>query len=302
MEREKVIKSFVSNRPEAIGAYGYGSGVFRQAGYDSCDTPQIDLIFLVDNLKKWHISNMSANRKDYTVAGKAYVLFSDPDQLKGNNRITYYSQILENGHLFKYGVMEEQDFLEFLESWENFFIAGRFQKPVLQIKGNEREREAIKKNQQQALLVAAILSPAVIQKKYFYREICNLSYKGTLRMSFAENPNKVANIVNGSYDQFKELYGFETDYIKELDRDTIAIDHFTALHHVKELPIGLLTYLYEKGYDVTSLYSLRLGINNFLIEHNKAEEISQSFDGIKTNGLVRSTPYLLAKVKKKVAK
>ncbi len=302
MEKEQIITSFVNNRPESIGVYGYGSGVFKQDGYGSKDRPQIDLIFLVENLKQWHYMNVSMNKADYSLAGRTYVLFSDPMQLKGTNRITYYSQISENGFLFKYGVMEEKDFLDFLKSWENFFVAGRFQKPTLMIKGNQREEEAIRKNKEQALLVAAILSPAVVSKRKFFEIICGLSYKGTLRMSFAENPRKVQNIVKGSYEYLQRIYDFDTDFIREIDDESIAINHFSALHHVKELPIGLLTYLYENGYDVTNLHSLRLGINNYLIEHNKAVEIGQSLDGLKTNGIVRSTPYLFAKVKKKVAK
>ena len=302
MERQQVITNFVNNRPEALGAYGYGSGVFKQFGYGNNDHPQIDIIFLVENLKRWHIANLSMNKSDYTVSGRTYVLLSDPEQFKGKNKITYYSQIYENGLQFKYGVMEERDFLEFLESWENIFIAGRFQKPVLQIKGNELQNEAIKKNKEQALLVASILAPAVVSKREFFEILCGLSYRGTLRMSFAENPCKIENIVKGSYEKLLETYNLYTDYIKEDENGVLFIDHSKVIYHVKELPIALIKYLYMNGYNLVNLQSLRQGINNFLTEHNKTEELSQSIDGIKTNGIVRSTPYLLAKVKKKVVK
>ena len=169
MNKKEIITSFVDARPAVVGAYGYGSGVFRQAGYEEEDIPQIDLIFLVDNLKEWHKENMKYNRDDYSLLGRIHVNVSSLKRLKGSNGITYYSQIFENGYRFKYGVMEEQDFLLFLNSWENFFIAGRFHKPILQIKGNEEEDEAISKNKRQAALVAALLAPSRLSKKDFYK-------------------------------------------------------------------------------------------------------------------------------------
>lgn len=300
MDKNSVIQAFVDNRPEALGAYGYGSGVFKQVGYDSSDKPQIDLIFLVDDLRAWHLENMETNRDDYTFSGRVFINFSNVKKLKGNNRITYYSHIQENGYRFKYGVMEEEDFLSFLESWDNFFIAGRFHKPVMQIKSNEREIEAINKNKEQALLVAAILAPSVISKKNFFKIICNLSYAGSPRMKVAENPNKVNNIVDGCYEKLARIYSLNNDYISEFKDGYVHISHSKALSHVFELPLGLLSYLIDNGYDVTNVFHVRKGIVKYLEEHNKQEELAQSIDGIKTNGIVRSTPYLLAKVKKRI--
>jgi translocator assembly and maintenance protein 41 len=59
------ILKFINKRPKVIGAYGYGSGVFKQSGYTEKDKPQIDLILVVDNLKEWHNENMKLNSKDY---------------------------------------------------------------------------------------------------------------------------------------------------------------------------------------------------------------------------------------------
>ena len=72
------------------------------------------------------------------------------------------------------------------------------------------------------------------------------------------------------------------------------------MKHVRELPISLLTYLYGNGYEVTNIISLRRGIRKYLVQHNKHEELSQTIDTIKTNGIVRSAPYLAAKVKKRI--
>jgi len=299
MNKKVILEKFVANRPEAIGAYGYGSGVFSQEGYKDTDNPQIDIIFLVEDLIDWHKENMRINGTDYSIMGKHFLRTSDIEDIKGKNRITYFSHINENGFRFKYGVMEEKDFLLFLNSWQNFFVPGRFQKPVLKIIGSEEEDNAIEYNKRQAMLVTALISPTITNRFEFFRLLCSLSYNGTLRMVIAENPNKVFNIVEGNYDRLNEIYSLPEDYI-ETDGDLLLIKHTKALKHVKELPIGLLTYLYKNGYDFSNVFSVRHGIFDFLKEHNKAEEISQTIEGIKTNGIVRSAPYLAAKVKKRV--
>ncbi len=299
MDKESVVRSFVGNRPKSLGAYGYGSGVFRQVGNDKGD-PQIDLIFLVDDLKEWHSENLERNKRDYSFLGRLHVNRSNSNKLKGYNGITYYSQIFEGGYRFKYGVMEERDFLEDLSSWRNFFVAGRFHKPVMRINGSLMEEDAIEKNRKQAFLVTAFLAPKVISKKHFLKLLCSLSYRGTMRMNFAENPHKVDNIVNGSYDKLLEIYSFDTDYIQVIEDDKLLIDESILMKHVSELPIGLLVYLYRSGFDFKSINDVRRGIKSFFDEHNKTEEIYQSIDGIKTNGIVRSVPYLLAKVKKRI--
>ncbi len=300
MEKKEVLEYFVAKRPEALGAYGYGSGVFKQTGYDEGAKPQIDVIFLVKDLRAWHLENMRKNKDDYSISGMAFVILSNIKKLKGNNRITFYSQISEGGYQFKYGVMEEEDFLSFLDSWENFFIAGRFHKPVLTIKGTEEQKEAIEKNKKQAFLVASLLSTSRISKFDFYKMLCNLSYSGTLRMYVAENPRKIDNIVSGNFDRLGDMYNFNEDYISETEDGYYRIDHLKALKHIKELPSALLLYLYTNNYDFTNIFSVRKGIFAYLREHNKQEELHQSFDGIKTNGIVRSTPYLFEKVKKRV--
>ena len=65
----KNIEEFINKRPDVVAAYGYGSGVFKQAGYTSKDKPQIDLILIVDDLKEWHKKNFKLNRKDYSFFG-----------------------------------------------------------------------------------------------------------------------------------------------------------------------------------------------------------------------------------------
>jgi hypothetical protein len=48
--------------------------------------------------------------------------------------------------------------------------------------------------------------------------ICELSYKGDIRMKFKmENPDKVRNIVAGSFQGLNELYGPRSERIRLLE-------------------------------------------------------------------------------------
>ena len=66
-----------------------------------------------------------------------------------------------------------------------------------------------KKSKLVAVLLVALLTLPMNHNKLIdvYTGICGLSYLGDTRMKFAENPRKVLNIVEGSYDSLNEIYG-----------------------------------------------------------------------------------------------
>ena len=301
MNKPEIIQEFVDNRPDAKGVYGYGSGIFKQYSYTKYDKPQIDMIFIVDDLKDWHLENMTKNEKDYSFTGRIHLSRSSIKKIKGLNKITYFSHIYENGYQFKYGVTEMNDFINNLKTWENVFLAGRFQKPVYEVKSNDEIRDAILENRNKASYIATLLSKRVTTDYKLLNLLCGLSYVGALRMIVAENPKKVENIVLGSYDKLKNIYSFDEDYIKRVG-DKIIIDHKKALDRIWELPPALLIYLVDNEVDFDDINSVRMALLSFFSKHNRTEELNESLNGLLTNGLVRSTPYLLAKVKKRIGK
>ena len=52
--------------------------MFKQSGYTNKDKPQIDLILVVDDLKKWHLENMKLNSKIIKRHGVVRVICVDP--------------------------------------------------------------------------------------------------------------------------------------------------------------------------------------------------------------------------------
>ena len=106
-----------------------------------------------------------------------------------------------------------------LENWETLYISGRLHKPVKIIQtthiselstsesGNgDILNKALKSNLRSAMHSALLLLPEYFTDIDLYRCISNLSYMGDVRMLFAENPNKVNNIVSNNLEHFHHLY------------------------------------------------------------------------------------------------
>lgn len=277
------IKEFLNERPEVVAAFGYGSGVFKQLGYDSKEKPQIDLILIVNDMKLWHKENIKKNPKDYSFIGRNFFLNSSIDEIKGITGITYQSNIEYKGHLFKYGIIEYGDFVRHMQTWDSFYVPGRFQKPILTIKSNNFIDELILQNRRNACKVG-LLCLNNKDLKDLYLTICNLSYSGDTRMKVAENPKKVDNIVGASYDKFNEMYNFNDLYQKNGERIEYEID-------IDELPSSLEKYIKD---DKT-----KEKVMEYLSDLNRKESSLQTMKGIKTNGIVKSLRYGLAKVLKK---
>ena len=294
------IEKFVEKRPEVVAAYGYGSGVFKQAGYTKKDKTQIDLIFVVEDLKKWHKENIKLNRKDYSFTGKVFFKFAPVSKLKGNTGITYLSNIKENGAVYKYGTIEEKDLLEYLETWSSLYLPGRLQKTIYPIKETEELKEKIEINREKALLLAAYLvEENETTKKDLLVTLCGLSYMGDTRMTHFEHPRKVLNIVEGSFDTFDKLYKFDKKYFK-FKKDKIIIDKDLVEEELSTLPSSL--YEYIKDYLDKPDYVIKKRIEQYFTDANHNESKKQTFKGVATNGIVRSIKYAFQKVKKSFKK
>ena len=296
----KNIEEFINKRPEVVAAYGYGSGVFKQAGYTSKDKPQIDLIFVVDDLKEWHKKNFKLNKRDYSLFGKLYIRFAKESKLKKATGITYLSGIKENGSVFKYGTIEEKDLSKYLETWESFYLPGRFQKTVYPIKETKELKERIEKNREQGLLLSAYLQEKdEVTKKDLLVTLCGLSYLGDTRMKFAENPRKVLNIVEGSFDTYDKMYKLDKEFFKE-SKDKIILEKYKLKKELNTLPLSL--YEYIEPYMNEGDKVIKEKIEEYFTNLNKYESTKQTIKGLKTNGPCRSISYALKKVMKRFKK
>jgi hypothetical protein len=301
MEKREAIERFAIKRPESVGVYGYGSGVFKQSNTDG-SKPLTDVIFVVPDIRQWHQDNIALNYGDYSVIGRIHLSRKNIAKLKGRNHITYFSEIKDGEYTFKYGVIEVEDFKRGLNTWDNIFTAGRFHKPVMEIKSRDDIREAISYNKDCALMLACLFSEEVTTREEIYRNLCGLSYLGDARMAIAENPHKVENIVEGSFEKLSEMYPLDEDYILECNGNDVLISHDVLLSRIYELPERLLEFLQDMNTNFDDLDLLRINIYEFITSKNKVESRAQIMQGVKTNGIIRSIPYAFAKVKKRFSK
>lgn len=298
MEKREIIQEFVDKRAETVGVFGYGSGVFKQESYNDEDKPQIDLIFLVDDLVTWHFLNMEFNPNDYTYSGRAFIRENLTEKVKGFNGITYLTHVQDGNNMFKYGVMEVDDFTRDLLTWKKFYVAGRFHKPTLEIKSTNLINQMINFNREAALKIACLFCEEVSTGKELLSKLCGLSYIGDTRMLFAENPNKVENIVNGSYNQLSQMYFNDRSYVKFLPDGKVVINHQEILNNINELPIDLVNYLAEYDTDLSDIDNVRSNIKSYLTKLNRWESLAQTVHGVRINGVAKSVPYALEKIKK----
>ena len=110
----------------------------------------------------------------------------------------------------KYGTISEANAIQDLENWSNFSFAGRLQKPVLPfIKESEGVRQAMDVNVTNALNLAIFMHyhELEVSLKDLFTTLVAFSMKGDIRMQYKmENPNKVQNLVEGSFTELTNLY------------------------------------------------------------------------------------------------
>ena len=290
---EELIQSFLKHRPKVVAAYGYGSGVFKQAGYSENEKSQIDLILIVKNLKKWHQENSIKNPNDYSITGRLFIKAAPKKLLTGKTGLTYLSNITYLNQEFKYGVVEEHFFLEALKNWSSFYLPGRFQKPILEIKSTDEIREQIDENRYMGLFIAALLSKPDSTIRDLFFTLCSLSYIGDSRMKFAENPQKVQNIVEGSFEEFLKLYQSDLKDILEYKKKMDQKSNWSLFK--KQLPQNL-----QKEITTSDKTEMQKQIMNFFQRKNHHESLDQTIRSLETNGIVKGTKYALAKVHKRL--
>lgn len=134
-------------------------------------------------------------------------------------------ELAEDGRKLKYGVVSVDNMVKDLTTWHNFFLAGRMQKMILHILEEKHEPvyEAIDTNLQKAMQTAVFLNAHsdTFTRRELFRDMISFSYTGDVRMRFKmENPKKIDNILDGSYDDLSALYA---QYLEKLQQDDILI-------------------------------------------------------------------------------
>ncbi|KAK9669040.1 hypothetical protein RND81_13G104600 [Saponaria officinalis] len=183
----------------------YGSSLHPN-NYDK--SRMIDYILGVRDPVEWHSQNLQTNMNHYAswmvYLGGAKMITGVADHIGVG--VHFNPFVSWNNQTFKYGVVRMNDLIEDLRSWENFYLSGRLQKPVNVVVDCLDVKQLNLFNLKAATSAALLLLPDTFTEEDLYAKICSLSYKGDLRMLFAEDRHKVRKIVQGQFELFKGMY------------------------------------------------------------------------------------------------
>ena len=248
---------------------GYHVAESINSSYIKEEPPMIDMIFVVedDSVIRWHKENIQRNPSHYgaipRLLGGEFVskvqrtsaqiyyntLVPIPEEFAED--LSKNSKYMHGKQLMKYGVIGRSDFLDDLLNWTNLYVSGRLHKPVAVLTDIEEssgsgassdvniERQltlhVMQRNLRTALSTAILMLPGEFSEMDLYKRIASLSYEGDFRMSIAENPNKVDNIITkgDSYARFQGLY---KGYINALVRHNVIDLTNTVTQENDEVP------------------------------------------------------------------
>lgn len=210
-------------------AFAYGSGVFPQSSHGSSSysaktSPHpnppdsvtkwqrtggksIDFIFGVSYSQHWHSLNLQEHRNHYSFLGGlgSNVVTKVQDNFGAGAYFNPY--VVVNGMMCKYGVVNLDTLYRDLSEWDTLYLAGRLHKPVKILRDDPRLRLANQRNLISALRTALLMLPETFTENELYNKIASISYIGDPRMKYgAENPRKVADIVDNQLVNFRQLY------------------------------------------------------------------------------------------------
>lgn len=314
MEGNEGLTSITNHFPSSL-SIGYGSGVFQQKGYEG-ETPQIDIINIVDDTRDFHRQNLLNNSHHYS--GLKYLGLGMIEKFQNWGPVHMYFNPFVNieKSMVKYGIILKSNSLKDLVEWDNFYVAGRLQKPVKFIYPKEMtlsqrgDFEIIQLANQYNLFSGLIVSLLInksqtITESKIYENITSLSYLGDPRMKVGgENPNKVKNIVSKQLLKFKKLYSPMMQYLidnKYLivnnsgDEFVINLSSTDKLELIKWLPKNFRNVVLRDEKLLNDNKKLSKVLKSTLVNLVGKPSLIQSIKGIFTAGITKTLKYMIAK-------
>ncbi|WOK93205.1 phosphatidate cytidylyltransferase, mitochondrial [Canna indica] len=182
----------------------YGSSLLPN---NNDKTSMVDYILGVADPIQWHSENLERNRHHYSkwmarLGPKAINCVADGIGVG----VHFNPFVVWRDKMIKYGVVRMHDLAMDILTWDRFYLSGRLHKPVQVLIDNWDIQKVNLINLKAATSASLLLLPAKFSEEDLYAKICSLSYMGDLRMLFAEDKNKVKNIVRGSFTLFQSMY------------------------------------------------------------------------------------------------
>ena len=358
-ELSAIVDSF---QPGIVHAIGYGSGVFVQqssvptqpdgdaaADHKTIsppdDQPMIDLILTVSDSNAFHRRMLERYPDHYSalarICGPTFCTKLQRSERYGAG--VYFNPLVESPvttsnasassgckRKIKYGIVQTEDLVDDLMSWRWLYLAGRMQKPTVNVDGLEEcDRIALAQKQNLDMALAASLlllggnrnsdssaiqTPRIYPLTNLFEQIAGLSYAGDPRMDVGgEDPDKVSKLVrsDGQEERFYDLYKQSMANLQEVGvldvvgtrssrLGAVAIDlddDATRRHLWRSLPKRVNRgTCYGVGIETRQTSAQYL--SKCLVDIVRPAARRQSLKGVLTAGIVKSVQYAAAKFAK----
>ena len=303
MDNLKLIKDVQESMPESIAAIGYGSGIFKQVGYDNKEIPDKDIILVVDDFKNFLLEDFKMNPNHFSDDFDKKILEEKKEKPNFYNNLGCLKFYHNNIH-YKMMIISESALKYDLKTWKYFGMAGRLTKPILYDQIPKDLEELILKNRQNILLTALLYKGSLYMKKEdLYKAISKLTYINDFRTILpGEKKTKAEDIVLGAIDKFDEMY-LDSPLI-HLKKGIIVNDYRIDL--IDELPVNFSKYLYKKlGEGKISredMDKVALVIEDYFRETNFINSIKLAIASSSTLGLKESAKHAAHKFQKSLKK
>lgn len=272
---DRVSAELRNKYPEFVVAFGYGSGVIPQEGYNYSkeeELPLLDLLIVVRDTYQWNQRNFAKNPDFYRGIDKIRLKYYPTVRDKWLDLVSLgitfhpFTEIMP-GVEGKVGIIPLSVFIEDMESVKCNIVAGRLAKPTKIVWGQPKPesideykvvldllrrnyertlafgrlsfhyRKLVRKPQMDNMILMAL-------RETIFGDLISLSYLGDIRrMVGAEDPNKVTKIYKGNQTRLEEIY---YPHIKKYEELGISLINENKETLMKEGNTALVSLLQKK--------------------------------------------------------
>lgn len=301
MENLEIIQQLKQTLPQTYAIIGYGSGIYKQTGYDPNEIPDKDVIIITEDFKDFLIEDYEKNPHHFSED------FDKRNLSKRKEKEKFYRNIgclkfYHDGIRFKAMIISKDALNQDLNTWKYFGMAGRLTKPIIYQNIPLELEEAIKRNRQSILITALLLNPSeVISPVQLYNTISKITYMYDFRTLVpGEKKTKPSDIVNGAYDFFEQIYGQN-----ELIENNGIINNPHPIELIETLPTNLQEYLIKhlnntnlNEVDKKTLKTISKIINNYFRKTNLPNSINLALSSSTTLGPKETVKHGISKIKR----
>ncbi|CAJ0573844.1 unnamed protein product, partial [Mesorhabditis spiculigera] len=280
-------------------AFAYGSGAVQQHGENKADK-MVDFILATSDPHGFHEDNVAKNPAHYSTLRLLGPKCLAKIQTAYGARVYFNTQVKTANRTIKYGIISMDDLKSDLIDWNWLYVAGRLQKPVLEvISKTPNVSEWIATNRRSALQVALLHSKEHFSLRELFEQIVAISYTGDFRMLIGEDRNKITKIVAGNFAQLDAAYRplLESDpsvLVKSTTALQQDVNPMILQERLKLLPPRVLRHIgvVEDRADVS--IRLSAAVKSIVAPVAIAQTVKNAFSA----GLMRSLVYSMAKMSK----